>query len=183
MAGTFFDISITPPSRITRPITCSGIHHPFMILYYNNSQQNPPFHDHTGQVIPPQQTETAGPYLLKHPHDTSLLSASGASLHIASFMMDTTRHYMTHGASFIFTFEVCHARESHVILVFYGRRGTSYCLRIIAISATPFAVCHKVIKIAPNRLSDKDNLSKNQCHCLLPENDKQGNEKKHCFIW
>ena len=82
--------------------------------------------------------------------------------------MDPTRHYMTHGASFIFTFEVCHARESHVILVFYGRRGTSYCLRIIAISATPFAVCHKVIKIAPNRLSDKDNLSKNQCHCLHP---------------
>ena len=75
-------------------------------------------------------------------------------------MVDTTRHHMTHGASFLFIFWVCHARESYVVLVLYGLTGTGYCLWILDISATTFAISHEVIKVASNRPRDKEKLSR-----------------------
>jgi hypothetical protein len=97
------------------------------------------------------------------------LSAPGASLQITPFMVDTTGHHMTHWTSFFFIFWVCHARESYLVLVFYGRTGTGYCLWILDISAAAFAISHEVIKVASNRLRDKEKLLKSPCCELLPE--------------
>jgi hypothetical protein len=84
-------------------------------------------------------------------------------------MVDTPGHHMTHWTSFFFIFWVCHARESYLVLVFYGRTGTGYCLWILDISAAAFAISYEVIKVASNRLRDKEKLLKSPCCELLPE--------------
>jgi hypothetical protein len=47
-----------------------------------------------------------------------------------------------------------------VVIVFYVLTGTGCCFSVLAISATSFTISHRVAKIAPNWLPDKENLLK-----------------------
>jgi len=102
------------------------------------------------QDPPSPRTASDGSLFGNAPAWYKSLSAPGTSLHIASLVVDTAWHYMTHGASFFFIFRVRQTRERYIVLVLYGLTRTGYRLWIFNISATPFAICHKTVKIALN---------------------------------
>jgi hypothetical protein len=62
-------------------------------------------------------------------------------------MVDTAGQHVTHEASFFLIFRERQSSERYVVLVFYGLRKASYCFWILTISATAFAICHKVITV------------------------------------
>lgn len=66
-------------------------------------------------------------------------------------MVNTTGYYITHGASFFLTLRIRQSSERYVVLVFHGLRKAGYCLWIITVSTTAFAIGYKLIKVTSNR--------------------------------